>query len=108
MESSFDRDPLLADTPQTVLHRTINHEEIRGWIEARNGKPAQFKGTAGGEDENAPGILAVLFPDDRTETSLETLSWEQFFEKFERGSLVFEYASIGDGHANDYAFTHRD
>lgn len=98
---------MLSDTPETALHRTTDHDEIRTWVEARNGSPAQFKGTAGGEDENAPGLLAILFPEDRLESSLERLSWERFFEKFERGGLAFEYTSIGNGHGNDYAFTHR-
>jgi hypothetical protein len=89
---------------RTQLHRTTDHEEIRRWIEERRGQPAQVKGTSGGEDENEPGVLEVAFPEARSKNSIEELSWDQFFEKFDRAHLVFEYASAGIGGANDYKF----
>jgi hypothetical protein len=68
--------------------KTRNHEEIRKWAEARGGKPATVKRT-GNTDE--PGILRIDFPGGSGEESLEEISWDQFFEKFEEKKLAFLY-----------------
>lgn len=75
-------------------HVTTDHEKIRHWIEARDGKPARVKGT---EDRNGEGILRVDFaePDDK----LEPISWADFFETFEDRQLAFLYQErTADGH----------
>ncbi len=63
---------------------TTNHDEIRKWIEERDGRPAKVKGT---ESRDGEGILRVDFrdPDDK----LEPISWEEFFETFEDRKLAF-------------------
>ncbi len=66
--------------------RTVtDHKTIRKWMEARGGKPATVKTTGKGE----PGILRVYFPDAGPEESLEEISWEDFFEKFDQRNLAF-------------------
>jgi hypothetical protein len=65
---------------------TTNHEKIRSWVEERGGKPAAVKGTGSGDD---PGILRIDFPGYTGEESLRQISWEQFFEKFEKEQLAF-------------------
>jgi hypothetical protein len=67
---------------------TIDHEEIRKWAEARNGKPAHVKGTGGTDD---PGILRIDFPGYSGEGKLEGISWEEFFEKFDEQELALVY-----------------
>ncbi|SFN17848.1 hypothetical protein [Nitrosomonas communis] len=67
---------------------TTDHNIIRKWIEERGGKPAAVKSTAGKED---PGLLRVDFPGYSGEDSLEEISWEAFFEKFEEKDLAFLY-----------------
>lgn len=68
-----------------VTFRTTDHEEIRDWVEERGGSPAKVKGTGDGDT----GILRIDFGEQ--EESLEEISWNKFFEKFERNDLAFIY-----------------
>jgi hypothetical protein len=68
---------------------TTDHDEIRRWVEERGGRPATVKGTeSGGEDA---GVLRIDFPGVGEEERLEEISWEEFFDKFERENLAFLY-----------------
>lgn len=67
---------------------TIDHDEIRRWVEAHGGKPAVVKRTARGSQA---GILRVDFPGYSGEKSLEPLSWDDWFARFERANLAFLY-----------------
>ncbi len=67
---------------------TIDHDEIRAWVEARDGVPATVARTA--EDEDA-GILRILFQEQDSGESLKEISWDDFFEKFEEENLAFLY-----------------
>jgi hypothetical protein len=67
---------------------TINHDEIRAWIEARNGTPAAVASTANNDE---PGVLRVLFQEQESGNSLEKISWDDFFKKFEEEKLAFLY-----------------
>lgn len=68
--------------------KTTDHEVIRRWAEERQGWPATVKGT-GGKDQK-PGVLRIGFTQD-SEGSLEHITWEDFFEKFEQQRLAFLY-----------------
>jgi hypothetical protein len=63
---------------------TTDHDAIRRWVEARGGRPASVKGT-GADDA---GILRIDFEPELAE-GLELISWEDFFEKFDREKLGF-------------------
>ncbi len=67
---------------------TINHEEIKNWVEEHDGKPVKVKGTGGDGD---PGILRIDFPGGAGEESLERISWSDWFDKFEENRLAFLY-----------------
>lgn len=67
---------------------TTDHEEIRQWAEARGGKPACVKGTGGKGDA---GMLRLDFPGYSGADSLEDISWEEFFEKFDESDLALLY-----------------
>jgi hypothetical protein len=67
---------------------TTDHEEIRRWAEQRGGKPAAVKDTGSGND---PGILRIDYPGRGDDDSLEEISWERFFEYFEKNKLAFVY-----------------
>ena len=67
---------------------TTDHTTIRRWAEARKGKPAAVKQTGGKDD---PGILRIDFPDYSGEESLDEISWDEFFEKFDEKNLAFLY-----------------
>lgn len=68
--------------------RTTDHDTIRQWVEEREGRPATVKATG---DEEEPGVLRIDFPGYSGEESLEEISWEAFFEKFEEKELAFLY-----------------
>jgi len=55
-------------------------------VEARGGKPATVKRTASKDDA---GILRIDFQDRKR--SLEDISWDEFFEKFDENHLAFLY-----------------
>lgn len=67
---------------------TRNHDEIRSWAEARCGRPATVKGT---EEDGAAGLLRIDFPGYRGMRSLQEITWEEFFEKFDQEGLTFLY-----------------
>lgn len=70
--------------------QTTNHDEIRKWAEARNGKPSCVQGTGGGGDQ---GVLRLMFPDapQSQDDALQEISWDEFFEKFEESNLALVY-----------------
>ena len=71
---------------------TTNHDEIRRWAEARGGHPAAVRDTGDGGD---PGILRIDFGEP--EESLEEISWDEFFRKFDENNLAFLYQEQTDG-----------
>jgi hypothetical protein len=71
---------------------TTDHETIRQWVEQRGGYPATVKSTA--DDE--PGVLRIDFPGYGGGNSLERISWESFFGKFESSDLAFLYQERTD------------
>ena len=69
-------------------NRTTDHDTIRKWVEERGGHPATVKGTGGKEEA---GILRIDFPGYSGSDSLEEISWDEFFEKFDEKHLEFLY-----------------
>jgi hypothetical protein len=65
---------------------TTDHDEIRRWAEERGGRPATAKGTESGGE---PGVLRFDF--NEPEESLEEISWEDFFRKFDDAGLALLY-----------------
>ena len=69
-----------------MAQTTTDHDAIRKWAEARNGRPARVKGTGGTKDA---GLLRLDFGEP--EESLDEISWEDFFKTFEESELAFLY-----------------
>lgn len=67
---------------------TTDHDEIRRWVEAHEGKPASVKGT---EDSGSAGVLRIDFPGGAGEDELEHISWEDWFATFDQEKLAFLY-----------------
>jgi len=67
---------------------TIDHDEIRQWVEAHGDHPAMVKRTT---RNGKGGILRIDFPGYSGEKSLQEVSWDDFFEKFEESQLAFLY-----------------
>jgi hypothetical protein len=68
---------------------TIDHDEIRKWVETRGGHPAHVKRT--GNRRGNPGVLRIDYPGFSGEESLERIDWDQWFEWFDRDKLAFLY-----------------
>jgi hypothetical protein len=74
-----------------MAETTTDHKAIRKWAEARGGKPARVKGTG---DATDPGMLRLDFGEP--EESLEPITWEEFFDKFEDSNLALLYEDEPD------------
>jgi hypothetical protein len=73
---------------------TTNHDEIRRWVEERGGRPARVKDTGGSGD---PGILRIDYPGRGDDESLEEISWDDWFEWFDRNELALLYQEETSG-----------
>jgi len=78
---------------------TQDHDEIRRWAEERGGKPSHVKKTGSGEDV---GILRIDFPGYSGEGSLEQITWDEWFDKFDEGNLalLYEEETAGGAQSN--------
>lgn len=78
---------------------STDHDEIREWAEKRGGQPACVKGTG---DTGDVGLLRLDFPGYSGEDSLQHITWEEFFEKFdERGlALLHQEETAGGAQSN--------
>ncbi len=71
---------------------TVDHNEIRKWAEDRGAQPTQ-----GG------GAIRLDFPGWSGERSLEPITWEEFFETFEKSRLAFLYQEeTADGERSNF------
>ncbi|HZQ10394.1 MAG TPA: hypothetical protein VFD70_27695 [Anaerolineae bacterium] len=68
---------------------TTNHDEIRQWVEARGGYPAMVIGTGANRDD--PGVLRIDYPGYSGQDTLERITWDEFFRKFDDADLAFLY-----------------
>jgi anaerobic selenocysteine-containing dehydrogenase len=66
---------------------TTDHEEIRQWVEERDGHPAIVKGTEKGDS----AMLRIDYPGFSGEDRLEEITWDEFFEIFDENNLAFLY-----------------
>jgi hypothetical protein len=73
---------------KTTTKTTTDHETIRRWAEERGGVPATVRAT---KSDDEAGVLRIDFPGGAGEESLEHISWEEWFEKFEEKKLAFVY-----------------
>ena len=67
---------------------TTDHDEIRKWAESRGAKPACVKNTGGKGDV---GMIRLDFPGYSGADSLEHISWDEFFQKFDENGLALVY-----------------
>jgi len=80
---------------------TTDHEEIRRWVEAREGNPARVEGT---------NLLRIDYPGYSGEGTLEKMEWDEFFKIFDENNLVFLYQEeTKDGKESRFSkFVNRD
>jgi hypothetical protein len=71
-----------------------DHDTIRKWAESKGGRPAAVDRTHQGGDV---GIIRIMFPDapQSEHGSLVEISWDEFFEEFEKRQLALLYDKDG-------------
>jgi hypothetical protein len=89
-EAHPKRSRAMAEHKTTEAHVTTDHDEIRRWAEERGGKPAAVKAT---HRKGDAGILRIIFPKSQfaDDDSLEEISWDDFFDKFDEAELALIY-----------------
>lgn len=86
----------------TEFKITTDQEEVRIWMEEHGGIPAVTNRSQNGGE----GILAIKFGDDPT---MEEVSWQEFFDRFESSSLALRYdGEVERSGIFAYSFLHRD
>jgi hypothetical protein len=73
---------------QSQTTTTTDHDEIRRWVEEHGGRPAIVRGT---KDDGEGGVLRVDFPGGAGDDQLEPVSWDAWFEIFDRNRLAALY-----------------
>lgn len=82
---------------QGTTTTTTDHGAIRKWVEERGGWPAAVQRTRGQRGKGDPGILRVDFPGYSGEGSLDRITWDEFFDKFDKNKLAFIYQEATSG-----------
>jgi hypothetical protein len=76
------------------LEYSTDHKMIRQWVGRWHGHPAITKITNVGTAESGGttgGLLRIRFPKDPDAKSLQSISWDEFFKRFEEQHLALEY-----------------
>lgn len=83
---------MVGDTTENgSIETTTDHGTIRRWIEQRGSTAARVTEPTGDD----PSSLAVI-PAGTDDGSVEEISWEEFFEIFEKEDLAFVYQTSRD------------
>ena len=81
-----------------TAQKTVDHEVIRTWVEERGGRPARVAATAPGKRDAKAGSAGILRIDfGEADESLEEISWNEFFDAFEKHKLALLYADDESG-----------
>ncbi|WP_090940578.1 hypothetical protein [Nonomuraea jiangxiensis] len=79
---------------------TTNHDVIRRWAEERDATPATVEGTEHGDHL---GVLRLDFPGYGGGGKLRQVSWEEWFDTFDKRGLNFIYQeSKSDGTPSNF------
>ena len=81
---------------------TTSHDEIRKWVEKRGGHPAMVADTERNGREG--GVLRIDFdePGGNDDTGLHRISWEEFFDVFDKNELAFLRQEESDSRFNKF------
>ena len=79
---------------------TTDHDEIRRWADERGATPACVRGTGG---EGDIGMPRLDFPGYTGADSLEPITWEEWFDKFDkRGLALLHQEKTGRGQQSNF------
>jgi hypothetical protein len=75
---------------------TTNHDEIRKWVEKRGGHPAVVAATE--NKGRRGGLLRIDYdePGGNDDLRLHRISWNEFFDIFDRNDLAFLHDPEGN------------
>lgn len=77
-----------------------DHEAIQSWAEERGAKPACVKRTGGKGDT---GMIRLDFPGYSGEGSLQEISWDEWFGKFDQNKLaLIVQQTTADGQRSNF------
>lgn len=68
---------------------TTDHDAIRRWAETRGAHPACVRKTGRGPGD--VGMIRLDFPGYSGKDSLEEISWDEWFDAFEKNKLALAY-----------------
>jgi hypothetical protein len=73
-----------------MAETATDHETVRQWAESKGGKPAAVQRT---HQVGDVGIVRIMFPQAQQSEheSLVEISWDEFFEEFEKRELALVY-----------------
>ncbi len=81
---------------------TTDHRTIRTWAEAHGAQPAHVRPGHGGE----PKAIRFHFPTQEAK-DVELISWEAFFDRFEKWHLAMIFEDLPGREIDDYSFVDR-
>jgi hypothetical protein len=77
-----------------------DHDDIRKWAESRRAQPACVKGTEG---DRGSCLLRLDFPGYTGQDTLQSISWDQWFDVFDRSDLALIVEDkMADGTASNF------
>jgi len=87
----------MAQTVSKSANATTDHDEIRRWAESQGGQPARVARTGRGARKGGDtGMIRIDFPGFAGGKSLETISWDEWFDAFEKNKLALLISSNPD------------
>ncbi len=92
--SSSRKRSTAAQGRRRAAHPLTDHEEIRNWAESRGAVPSCVRGTGAGEDV---GMIRLDFPGYSGEQSLQEISWDDWFQKFDESDLALMVQDVEFG-----------
>ena len=69
---------------------TIEHDEIKAWVDGHGGAPAKVRGT--GSDMSDPAVLRIDFSGERGNPQLERMEWDAWLEAFTDQKMAAVFA----------------
>jgi hypothetical protein len=70
------------------LNLTTDHDEIRQWVESVGARPVQVRLAA---STGRVGVPALDVPGRRTSGAVEAVTWDDWFDEFDRAGLALLY-----------------
>ncbi len=88
-----------------MAHVSTDHDTIRNWVEEHGGQPALTRRIP---EVRGEGDLSLEFLVDGQEPELISISWSDFFRRFEDQDLAFVYEEGGPGGELTWYFVDRN